>query len=107
MSRVAKATLIASIVVSSLTVWGVHFLQQQEHEVLIFPLYNVVKLLLIFAIQTMYQGVLRDNERRRRKLKEREEDFLRSQRKREVYERVQHVESAAPLSESDAKGSCL
>ena len=33
MSRVAKATLIASVFVSSLTVWGVHFLQQQEHEV--------------------------------------------------------------------------
>jgi hypothetical protein len=33
MSRAAKATLIASIVVSSLTVWGVHYLQQQEHDV--------------------------------------------------------------------------
>jgi hypothetical protein len=30
---VAKATLIASIVISSLTVWGVHYLQQQEHDV--------------------------------------------------------------------------
>jgi CHASE1-domain containing sensor protein len=33
MSRAAKATLVASIVVSSLTVWGVHYFQQQEHEV--------------------------------------------------------------------------
>jgi hypothetical protein len=33
MSRAAKATLIASILASSLTVWGVHYLQQQEHEV--------------------------------------------------------------------------
>ena len=33
MSRAAKATLVASIVVSSLTVWGVHYIQQQEHEV--------------------------------------------------------------------------
>jgi hypothetical protein len=33
MSRAAKATLIASIVVSSLTVWGVHYLQQKEHDV--------------------------------------------------------------------------
>ena len=33
MSRAAKATLIASIVVSSLTVWGVHYLQQREHNV--------------------------------------------------------------------------
>ena len=41
----------------------------------------------------MYQGVLRDDERRKRKMKEREEEFLRSQRKREVYESVQRVES--------------
>jgi protein PET117 len=33
MSRMAKATLITSILVSCITVWGVHFLQQQEHEV--------------------------------------------------------------------------
>ncbi|KAH9987126.1 hypothetical protein BJV74DRAFT_774339 [Russula compacta] len=88
MSRVAKATLFASIVVSSLTVWGVHYLQQQEHD-------------------TMYQGVLRDDERRKRKMKEREDDFLRSQRKREVYERVQPVETIVPFppAESDAQGS--
>ncbi|KAH9066882.1 hypothetical protein EDB87DRAFT_1553626 [Lactarius vividus] len=72
MSRAAKATLLASIIVSSLTVWGVHYIQQQEHE-------------------TMYQGVLRDDERRKRKMKEREGDLLRSQQRREVYERVQHV----------------
>jgi len=83
MSRVAKATLIASIVISSLTVWGVHHLQQQEHD-------------------TMYQGVLRDDERRRRKMKEREEDFLRSQRKREIYEGVQRVET---IGQSDTQGS--
>ena len=33
MSRPAKATLIASIVLSSFTVWGVHYLQKQEHDV--------------------------------------------------------------------------
>ena len=33
MSRAAKATLIASIVISSFTVWGVHYLQDQEHNV--------------------------------------------------------------------------
>ncbi len=38
MSRAAKATLIASILASSLTVWGVHYLQRQEHDVRIpFP----------------------------------------------------------------------
>ncbi|KAH9167388.1 hypothetical protein EDB89DRAFT_1856615 [Lactarius sanguifluus] len=74
MSRAAKATLVASIIVSSLTVWGVHYIQHQEHE-------------------TMYQGVLRDDERRKRKMKEREGDLLRSQQRREIYERVQHVEA--------------
>ncbi|KAH9962662.1 hypothetical protein BC827DRAFT_1129990 [Russula dissimulans] len=86
MSRVAKTTLIASIVLSSLTVWGVHYLQQQEHE-------------------TMYQGVLRDDERRRRKMKEREEDLLRSQRKREIYETVQRVEAVVQFPKSDITGS--
>ena len=35
MSRLAKATLILSVVLSSFTVWGVHYLQQQEHDVCI------------------------------------------------------------------------
>ena len=38
MSRAAKATLLASILVSSLTVWGVHYFQQQEHEVCAFSM---------------------------------------------------------------------
>lgn len=33
MSRAAKATLAASIVLSAATVWGVHFMQIQEREV--------------------------------------------------------------------------
>jgi protein PET117 len=53
----------------------------------------------------MYKGVLRDDERRRRKMKEREEDFLRSHQKRELYERVQRVEAVVPLSETDIRGS--
>ena len=44
----------------------------------------------------MYQGVIRDDERRKRKMKEREEEFMRSQRKREIYERVQRVETIPP-----------
>jgi len=43
----------------------------------------------------MYQGVLRDDERRREKMKQREEDLKASQKKREIYERVQAVEKAA------------
>lgn len=103
MSRAAKATLVASIVVSSLTVWGVHYIQQQEHEVRVFCV--CAWALLIVALQTMYKGVLRDDERRRRKMKEREEDFLKSHRKREIYETVQRVEAVVPLSEADTRSS--
>jgi protein PET117 len=39
----------------------------------------------------MYQGVLRDDERRRAKMKKRQEDLEESLRKREEYERVQPV----------------
>ena len=38
-------------------------------------------------------------------MEEREEDFLRSQQKREIYERVQRVEAVVPLSEADTQGS--
>lgn len=41
----------------------------------------------------MYQGVLRDDERRREKMKQREADLQESLRKREEYERVQPVSS--------------
>ena len=41
----------------------------------------------------MYQGVLRDDERRREKMKKRQEDLQESLRKREEYERVQSVTS--------------
>jgi protein PET117 len=39
----------------------------------------------------MYQGVVRDDARRQDKMKKREEEFRESQRKRELYERVQKV----------------
>ncbi|KAJ7577009.1 hypothetical protein C8J56DRAFT_799628 [Mycena floridula] len=73
MSRAAKATLTAAICFSAAIVWGVHFQQQQERE-------------------TMYQGVLRDDERRREKQLQRMRDFEESKQKRELYERVQRVE---------------
>lgn len=44
--------------------------------------------------QTMYKGVLKDDERRREKMRQREEDLVTSQRKREIYERVQTVEKS-------------
>lgn len=72
MTRVAKATLTASCIISAAIIWGVHYQQSSERE-------------------TMHQGVLRDDERRKEKMKQREEDFKESSRKREEYERVQAV----------------
>jgi protein PET117 len=40
----------------------------------------------------MYKGVLRDDERRREKLRQREEELQLSRQKRELYE---HVQTAA------------
>ncbi|KAF9530463.1 hypothetical protein CPB83DRAFT_892742 [Crepidotus variabilis] len=68
----AKATLAAAVVFSSFTIWAVHYQQHQERD-------------------NMYQGVLKDDERRREKMKQREEAFQTSQKKREIYESVQTV----------------
>jgi hypothetical protein len=38
-------------------------------------------------------------------MKERDEDFLRSQRKREIYESVQRVENIVQVPDSDTRGS--
>ena len=43
----------------------------------------------------MYQGVLRDDARRKEKMRQREAELEESQRKRALYEQVQHV-SATP-----------
>ncbi|KIK50588.1 hypothetical protein GYMLUDRAFT_182538 [Collybiopsis luxurians FD-317 M1] len=72
MSTRAKITLGVAIVLSSLTVWGVHYQQNQERE-------------------SMYKGVLKDDERRLEKMKQRQQDFEESKRKHELYERVQPV----------------
>lgn len=46
----------------------------------------------INCLQSMYQGVLKDDERRLAKMKQRQQDFDESKRKRELYERVQTVQ---------------
>jgi protein PET117 len=46
----------------------------------------------------MYKGVLRDDERRREKMRQRQEELEASQRKRELYERVQAVEKSLTLA---------
>ncbi|KAJ6518901.1 hypothetical protein C8R45DRAFT_806385 [Mycena sanguinolenta] len=72
-SRRAKATLGAAVAFAALTIWAVHFQQEQQHE-------------------TMYKGVLRDDERRKQKMQQRKDDLEESKRKRELYEKVQQVE---------------
>ena len=91
MSRAARATLCVSVLLSSLTVWFVHHQQNQEREVRAFT----ISFLLSFLCfrENMYQGVLRDDERRREKLRQREEELWKSRQKRALYERVQTVDS--------------
>lgn len=66
---------MAAILFSTFTIWAVHYQQEQERE-------------------NMYQGVLRDDERRREKMRQRQAEFDESKRKRETYERVQAVEKS-------------
>lgn len=81
MSTRAKATLATSCAISALIIWGVHYQQSKERE-------------------DMYRGVLRDDERRKEKMRQREEEFRISQRKREAYERVQTVLSSDVSNDS-------
>ncbi|KAJ8586753.1 hypothetical protein M405DRAFT_864316 [Rhizopogon salebrosus TDB-379] len=72
MSARAKATLAASFAFSSFIIWAVHYQQSKERE-------------------DMFQGVVRDDARRLEKMRQREEEFRESSRKREIYEQVQSV----------------
>ncbi|KAG9081016.1 hypothetical protein FRC07_014695, partial [Ceratobasidium sp. 392] len=69
-------TLLASIVFAGAAVWGVHAQQRREQD-------------------TMYQGVVRDEARQAAKKKQRQQELLESRRKRELYERVQTVNSTS------------
>ena len=48
--------------------------------------------MLISQPKNMYKGVLRDDERRREKLRKRQEELQESRRKRELYGSLQTVE---------------
>ncbi|EAU90491.1 hypothetical protein CC1G_00875 [Coprinopsis cinerea okayama7 len=74
--RKAKITLGGAVAFCALTIWAVHYQQEKERD-------------------TMYQGVIRDDERRREKLRQRQLELEESQRKRELYERYQKVEKAS------------
>jgi len=71
--RKAKATLFGASIFAAFTIWAVHYQQRQERA-------------------TMYKGVLLDDERRRAKLKQREDELRESQRKQQIYERVQTID---------------
>ncbi|KAG2042636.1 hypothetical protein BDR03DRAFT_1006306 [Suillus americanus] len=75
MSTRAKATLAASLAFSSFIIWAVHHQQSRERE-------------------DMFQGVIRDDARRLEKMRQREEEFRESSRRREMYEQVQNVVSS-------------
>lgn len=89
---------MGSVLASAGIVFGVHFMQRQESEVSISRNILVIAMIQRF-VKTMYKGVLRDDERRREKMQQREAEFAESQRKRALYETVQQV------SRTDSKQS--
>ncbi|PWN53654.1 hypothetical protein IE53DRAFT_338464 [Violaceomyces palustris] len=82
MSRAAKATLAASIVVSGLTVWGVHFMQVKERE-------------------SMYKGVERDEARQAEKKRQRALDLEINKQKEAEYQKLQPTAGVAKAGATD------
>ncbi|PWN88512.1 hypothetical protein FA10DRAFT_268697 [Acaromyces ingoldii] len=70
MSRAAKATLGLSVVLSAATVWGVHYMQVQEREV-------------------MHKGVERDTARLEEKRRQRALDLERNRAREEEFQKMQ------------------
>ncbi|EPQ27421.1 uncharacterized protein PFL1_04959 [Pseudozyma flocculosa PF-1] len=86
MSRAAKATLIGSVLVSGLTVWGVHFMQTKEREV-------------------MYRGVQRDEARQAEKKRQRQLDLELNQKREEEYQKMQPTAASSTTTAAAAAGS--
>ena len=82
MSRPAKLTLAASVLVSGLTVWGVHYMQEREREV-------------------MYRGVERDEARQAEKRK-RLLDLQINQQREAEYQKVQPTAASSSSSSGSA-----
>ncbi|THH10363.1 hypothetical protein EW145_g1393 [Phellinidium pouzarii] len=96
MSKAARITLSAAVLFATGTICGVHYMQLSEREVSLLrfrvsPLDVFLTLNGTHTSQTMYKGVIRDDERRAAKMRQREEEHQESMRKRELYERVQPV----------------
>lgn len=82
--------MAASCAISAFIIWGVHYQQTKERDVcIVFSTVNTST----HGAQDMFQGVLRDDERRRAKMRQRQQEFEESQRRREIYERTQTVVS--------------
>ncbi|BGP02652.1 hypothetical protein JCM10021v2_006372 [Rhodotorula toruloides] len=86
MSRMAKALFAGSVLFCGASIWGVHMIQVRERE-------------------TMFAGVIRDEERlaAKRAQKERQLEFEDQARKRAYLEQVQSV-SQALVPPPDVKG---
>ncbi|KAH8093261.1 hypothetical protein BXZ70DRAFT_1010489 [Cristinia sonorae] len=81
MSRAAKATLALAVIATVAVVGGVHYMQKAEEA-------------------RMYAGVLRDDERRREKQRQREFELQESLKKRALYESVQSVSTQSARRET-------
>lgn len=84
MSRPAKLTLAASVLLSGLTVWGVHYMQEREREV-------------------MYRGVERDEARQEEKKRKRLLDLQINQEKEAVYQQMQPTAAASSPSSAPSR----
>ncbi|CAG8460667.1 450_t:CDS:2 [Dentiscutata erythropus] len=72
MSRIAKATLVSVTILSTGTIFGVHYIQKKEKEV-------------------MHAGIIRDKERKHEKLKQNQLEHERQVMLRKEYEKIQPV----------------
>ncbi|SPO24942.1 uncharacterized protein UTRI_01447_B [Ustilago trichophora] len=86
MSRPAKLTLAASVLVSGLTVWGVHYMQEREREV-------------------MYRGVERDEARQEEKKRKRLLDLQINQEKEAAYQKMQPTAGAGSAATAASSSS--
>lgn len=86
MSRPAKLTLAASVLVSGLTVWGVHYMQERERQV-------------------MYRGVERDEARQEEKKRKRMLDLQINQEKEAAYQKLQPTAEAGSAVSSSSSSS--
>ena len=100
MSRLAKATLASSLVLSVGIIYTVHYMPRQEADVRVRQFTGSDTPDDVPKHKSMFKGVLRDDERRRDKMRKREEELAESQRKRAIYEAVQQVPSHAQTDNS-------